>query len=121
MQTHIVVPLDGSSLAETILPHATSLARAYSARVTLLRVIPPVASLGLMGVELPGNWFEKEMAWSQDYLENVARQFKDEWGIHVDAEVLDGDPATEIITYAQKKYDVTLVAMQTPGLCGGHR
>ena len=54
MQTHIVVPLDGSSFAETILPHATALARATSARVTLLRVIPPVTSLGLMGVELPG-------------------------------------------------------------------
>ena len=54
MQTHIAVPLDGSSYAETILPHATALARATSARVTLLRVIPPVTSLGLMGVELPG-------------------------------------------------------------------
>ena len=121
MQTHIVVPLDGSSLAETILPHAAGLARAYSARITLLRVIAPVTSLGLMGVELPGNWFEKEMAWSQNYLEGVARQFKDEWGVHVDAEVLDGDPATEIVTYAQKKHDVTLVAMATHGLSGGHR
>ncbi|TMC16533.1 MAG: universal stress protein [Chloroflexi bacterium] len=46
MQTHIAVPLDGSSFAETILPHATALARATSARVTLLRVIPPVTSFG---------------------------------------------------------------------------
>jgi nucleotide-binding universal stress UspA family protein len=121
MQTHIVVPLDGSSLAETILPHATGLARGTSARVTLLRVIPPITSLGLMGVELPENWFEKELAWSQNYLADVARRFKDEWGIHVDMEVLDGDPATEIVTYAQKKYDVTLIAMATHGLSGGHR
>jgi nucleotide-binding universal stress UspA family protein len=72
MQTHIVVPLDCSALAETILPHATALARAYSARITLLHVISPVTSLGLMGVELPENWFEEEMAWSQNYLEGVA-------------------------------------------------
>src|SRR6266581_3584062 len=80
MQTHIVVPLDGSSLAETILPHASALARASSAKVTLLRVIPPVTSLGLMGVELPEHWFDEEMAWSQNYLADVARQFTDEGG-----------------------------------------
>jgi len=121
MRTHIVVPLDGSSLAETILPHASALARVTSAGVTLLRVIPPVTSLGLMGVELPENWFDEEMAWSRNYLANVARQLTDEGGIHVETEVLDGDPATEIVTYAQKKHDVTLVAMATHGLSGGHR
>ena len=121
MQTHIVVPLDGSSLAETILPHASALARAFSAKVTLLRVIPPVTSLGLMGVELPEHWFDEEMAWSQNYLEDVARLLTDEGGIHVQTEVLDGDPATEIVTYTQKKHDVSLVAMATHGLSGGHR
>jgi nucleotide-binding universal stress UspA family protein len=121
MQTHIVVPSDGSSLAETILPHASALARASSAKVTLLRVIPPVTSLGLMGVELPEHWFDEEVAWSQNYLADVARQLTDEGGIHVQTEVLDGDPATEIVTYKQKKHDVTLVAMATHGLSGGHR
>jgi nucleotide-binding universal stress UspA family protein len=121
MQTHIVVPLDGSSFAETILPHATALARATSARVTLLRVIPPVTSLGLMGVELPENWFDEEMVWSRNYLAQVARHLTNEGGINVQTEVLEGDPATEIVTYAQKKHDVTLVAMTTHGLSGGHR
>jgi len=74
-----------------------------------------------MGVELPENWFDEEMAWSRNYLANVARQLTDEGGIHVETEVLDGDPATEIVTYAQKKHDVTLVAMATHGLSGGHR
>src|ERR1700680_4885526 len=121
MQTHIAVPLDGSSLAETILPHATGLARATSARVTLIRVVPLVTSLGLFGVTLPDNWFDEEMAWSQNYLSDVARQLTDEWGIHVETEVVNGDPATEIVTYAQQKHDVTLVAMSTHGLSGGHR
>ena len=121
MQTHIVVPLDGSSLAETVLPHATALARAFSARVTLLRVIPPITSLGLMGIELPENWFDREMAWSQNYVAHVARQLMDERGMQVQTEVLDGDPATEIIAYAHKKRDDTLVAIATHGLNGGHR
>src|SRR5215469_10542870 len=102
MQTHLVVPLDGSSLAETILPHTAALARVSSATVTLLRVIPPVTSLGLMGVKLPANWFDEEMAWSRKYLADAARQLTDEGVKRVQAEVLDGDPATEIIAYTQK-------------------
>ena len=99
MQTHLVVPLDGSSLAETVLPHTTALARVTSATVTLLRVIPPVTSLGLRGVEFPENWFDEEMAWSRNYLADVARRLIDDGAIRVQTEVLDGDPATEIIAY----------------------
>jgi len=36
MLEHILVPLDGSSLAECVLPHAVALAQAFDARVTLL-------------------------------------------------------------------------------------
>ena len=93
----------------------------HSARITLLHVISPVTSLGLMGVELPENWFEEEMAWSQNYLEGVARRLTDGGRIDVHTEVLDGDPATEIVTYTQKKRDDTLIAMATHGLSGGHR
>lgn len=121
MQTHIVVPLDGSSLAERILPHTTALARVTSATVTLLRVIPPVTSLGLMGVELPESWFDQEMAWSRNYLADVASQLTDEGVLQVQTQVLEGDPATEIIDYTQNNRDDILVAMATHGLSGGHR
>ena len=121
MQTHLVVPLDGSSLAETVLPHTTALARVTSATVTLLRVIPPVTSLGLRGVELPENWFDEEMAWSRNYLGDIVRQLTDEGVTQVQTEVLEGDPATEIIAYTQKNRHDILVAMATQGLGGGHR
>ena len=121
MQTHLVVPLDGSSLAETVLPHTTALARVTSAMVTLLHVIPPVTSLGLRGVELPANWFDEEMAWSRNYLGDIVRQLTDEGATQVQTEVLDGDPATEIIAYTQKNRHDILVAMATQGLGGGHR
>lgn len=38
---HILVPLDGSALAERALPHAAQLARLFGARITLARVIEP--------------------------------------------------------------------------------
>jgi nucleotide-binding universal stress UspA family protein len=39
---HILVPLDGSKLAESALPDAFALARLSQAQVTLLQVLPPV-------------------------------------------------------------------------------
>jgi nucleotide-binding universal stress UspA family protein len=39
MVEHILIPLDGSPLAECVLPHGVALARALDARVTLLNVL----------------------------------------------------------------------------------
>ncbi|MCB9161179.1 MAG: universal stress protein [Caldilineaceae bacterium] len=39
--THILAPLDGSRLAECVLPHAVALARGFDARLTVLHVIEP--------------------------------------------------------------------------------
>ena len=39
MFTHLLVPLDGSSLAETALPATAYLARVLPARVTLLHLV----------------------------------------------------------------------------------
>ena len=41
MVERILVPLDGSTLAEKALPDALVLARAAGARVVLMRAIPP--------------------------------------------------------------------------------
>lgn len=51
MTDHIVVPLDGSRIAELALPHAAALARLFGGRITLARVpetiVVPVASGGV--------------------------------------------------------------------------
>ena len=39
----ILVPLDGSPLAEQALPHAVALARATSSGLTLMQAIPPIS------------------------------------------------------------------------------
>jgi len=40
MKRHILVPLDGSSLAELALPHAVCIAHATSQGINLLRAVP---------------------------------------------------------------------------------
>ena len=44
MFNHIIVPLDGSTLAETVLPMAVHLAAILNSRVTLLHIIEKDAS-----------------------------------------------------------------------------
>ena len=45
MYTNILVPLDQSELAETILPHATEVARRFDAELILLYVAPGLAEV----------------------------------------------------------------------------
>jgi nucleotide-binding universal stress UspA family protein len=55
MQPQILVPLDGSGLAELILPHAKIWAHSTGSQITLLHVIPPPAvPEPLTGAVAPG-------------------------------------------------------------------
>ena len=45
MYTSIIVPLDGSELAERVLPYVSSMAKGYQLPVKLVRAIPPVPEL----------------------------------------------------------------------------
>ena len=48
MYKKILVPLDGSQRAETILPHVEDLARQFKSEVFLVQILEPVpATLGL--------------------------------------------------------------------------
>jgi nucleotide-binding universal stress UspA family protein len=47
MIKHILVPLDGSSLSECVLPHVAALARISGAAITLLQVLEKASPPGL--------------------------------------------------------------------------
>ena len=49
MYEKILVPLDGSKTAETVLPNAVRLARESKAKVVLITVEPPGSSAGRAG------------------------------------------------------------------------
>lgn len=68
MFTHLLVPLDGSALAETVLPAAAGLARAFAARVTLVHVIERGAPRNVHGQR---HLHDPEEA--REYLDAVAR------------------------------------------------
>jgi nucleotide-binding universal stress UspA family protein len=68
MFNHIIIPLDGSALAETVLPTAVYLAAALNSKVTLLHIIEKDASPVIHGDRHLTSPLE-----ARSYLEDVAR------------------------------------------------
>jgi len=140
----VLVPLDGSDLAESVLPHVIGFAKGCVAEVVLLRVIPPPgdgtrALYQSLRLEMPVSpqpdlvedmtavqypiYREQEMASLRAEAQRCLIRAKDqlsEAGIQARVEVLFGRPASKIVEYAQDE-GIDLIAMATHGLSGFRR
>lgn len=106
MFNKILVPLDGSKLAEQGLPYAQMMAGAWGASVTLLRVTDPDARLPFTANQS-----------ASDYLEFTATSLKP---LAVDTMEKIGKPA-EVIVDIAKADENCLIAMATHGMTGARR
>ena len=116
----ILVCLDGSELAERILPFVRLFAKGFRAPVHLLQVVPPLTpDLG----NQPGGPFI-ELAFqlrkrAEMYLTEVRESLADA-GVDVTFTVEEGDVASKVIAEAESTPD-TLVAVTTHGRSGAAR
>ena len=101
---HIIVPLDGSKLAETILPHAAGLAKALNATLCLVRVTPD----DNLSVDA-----RNDLKW-------LAEQAREDGVSSVESKVLYGNPGAAIVGLTHE-YPDSLVAMTTHGRSGMSR
>jgi nucleotide-binding universal stress UspA family protein len=131
----IIVPLDGSVIAEQVLPHVRQLAAMLTAQVHLMRVISDdeVARVlthdGNLLHELGGRSSIEEVETqpmgellrqcAEVYLTMRGAELR-EAGVDVELEVCDGSPAEQIIAAAARNHD-TLIAMATHGYSGLRR
>lgn len=123
MFQHILVPLDGSALAEQALPTAARLARSVGGSVILLRVVkPPVEYAGgaaymiytpLGTIE---RLMEEEVAEARRYLEEVAAS-PALAGVHTRLEVHTG-LATPMILFVTESQKIDLIVMSSHGRSG---
>ena len=139
MYKNILVPLDGSGMAECSLEQAKEIATGcHVPEVTMLSVIEPSES------NIPSDWdvgadtaqpqdvpkMEKErkelasvdersMAAARNYLKRVADSFSKE-GVNVKTEVMKGQPAETILAYAENN-NVDLVILSSHGRSGKSR
>jgi len=117
--TRILVPLDGSGLAEQVLPYARLLGQRLDSRIELLRVFEPPSpdlNVGLnpaMYAHRTNEFVEQQ---AMDYLNGVAGDLRDA-GIRVSTAVLHGSFAPHIVDEAENEPD-TLIAMCSHGRSG---
>jgi len=123
----MLVPLDSSQLAESVLPHVEALAKQRGAKlvkITLLSVFEepyvnadyPEASMNLTWKEHVRRIREHSKREAEQYLVRVQKHLADA-GLNVRTEVLMGKPADEIINYAHNNHP-NLVVMATHGYSG---
>jgi nucleotide-binding universal stress UspA family protein len=118
MYQHIVVPMDGSKLAEGVLPHVVAIAGGCNvARVTLVRVVAPFHLYDYAEEKLPPKEkHQLEVKATDDaseYLKGIATQLKKK-GVAAECEVLTGDVVKRLVNYADEN-DVDLFVISTHG------
>lgn len=102
----VLVPLDGSSFGESVLPHVRTVARPGASEVRLLSVLDPDLA---GGTEAGGAETRLQAVEAETYLEGVAERLRDA-GFDVEVEVLTGRPGEEIVRAADRT-DADLVAL----------
>lgn len=115
MYKKILVPLDGSELAECVLPHVEAIAKGCGVHnVIFVSVVEPVHFYG------GGEWIEsQDMDSTRGYLEHIASQTTYD-GVNVQSQVLSGKAADTIADYATKS-EVDLIIMSSHGRSGPSR
>jgi len=119
MYKTILVPLDGSKRAETILPHVEDLAPRYSAKVIFLHVLePPHFVVGIEGTYAAPTQqeFDKWTKETESYLVGLQREFGKE-GIEARVSVAHG-PVVETIIKTAEREGADLIAMASHGRSG---
>ena len=125
MYERILVALDGTDVAEQVLPHVEALARAFGSTLILLRATtsPEKLVADLSGglnvapsIFDPTEILDDERAEIGEYLEGVAGRLRDA-GLKVETDESPGSVATEIV---QRAGDLRadLIAMTTHGRHG---
>jgi len=120
MYKKILVPLDGSPLAEAVLPHAEALAKSEQAEIIILRVpnapVSEFLSRDPMIAEMIMTDMEKE---AEEYVHTKVVALEKE-NIKVTGITKDG-PVPEIILDVADEMHADLIAMSTHGRTGVSR
>ena len=124
MFKHLLIPLDGSELAEQALAAATELARQFNSQITLLRVADApyllTQATNRSFAELITSLREAERQEAITYLRQCQETLQQE-GFNVQYAVAEGEPVAEQILQRVKPLGADTIVMSTHGWGGLRR
>ena len=115
MYKKIMVPLDGSELAECVLSHVQAIASGCRVpSVELVRVVEPIQLPTRGGIALSANDLKRVKAEmkgeAENYLEKITARLKGA-GLHVQTKLLEGKAAEQLVEHARSsKADLLIMA-----------
>ncbi|MSQ27252.1 MAG: universal stress protein [Dehalococcoidia bacterium] len=116
----VLVPLDGSALAEAALPYAEDIARSFQGEITLVNVVPmPPAGVSAAHEAFLGQQGAEAESSARRYLDEKATQLRSR-GLEVREAVLSGPVADTLLQYAAHQ-GIELIALATHGRAGLER
>lgn len=117
--TQVIVPLDGSPLAEKALPMALRLARQYRRSLLLVRALPPVQPLatGFETYALTRDAADNDLRVAREYLSAVRERLQKTEQIDVHTMLLEGIPAEALLALTETKPG-SVIVMSTHGRTG---
>jgi len=118
MFSRVLVCLDGTTVAEQMVPYAAEIARRFSSpTLILLQVVQIPSSLAAASAQGAESIIEEEMRRlahdSNIYLEEHAAKLR-ETGLTVETATIEGSPGDAIVEYANDN-NVDLIAIATHG------
>lgn len=114
----ILVPLDGSTLAEGVLPHVVALAEAAGAAVTLVHVVEQTSSSEQQARPIdPLSWHFRQVE-AKSYLDSIVQRLREATlNVPIETVLLEGPPAERIVELAHA-HDIDLIALSSHGRSG---
>lgn len=116
MYKRILLPLDGSNLAEQAIPHAVALAKSFQSELILLQVLEMLPKDRHLSGAVVKDGFELTNKFAQEYLRHSAVRIQEQ-DIPVQVVTIEGRPHVGIIHFAEKN-KVDLIVMCTRGQSG---
>ena len=122
MYQKVMVPLDGSELAECVLPHVEAIAKGCNTKdVTFLQIVEPFQPRGgtghIFSEEDKKRIDTEHKDAAEKYLAQILSRVKYK-GVNVQSEIISGKPAAEGIADYATKNGVDLVITATHGRSG---
>jgi nucleotide-binding universal stress UspA family protein len=115
MLSKILVPVDGSDNSFRALDHAIFLAKKTEAHLTAMHVVENPPTVYVESQKLLNELLTKYKAESAKVLDRC-KQAAEKTGVNIETVLAEGDPATNIVGYAQREgFDLVVIGSRGLG------